>query len=1181
MKLLFLLFFTTKLLFGLSNKIDVKNTSGSAQTNRVVTISRPFVQDDICDYPQPYIAGVAATYWQVDHVNRWPASAVCSSGSVKSATISWQYTYAGSTSYEVDFRSNSNPCSSGNQAACNAAALDKAGMLAFAGGTWTATITATPNPFSGSANTFNARTALNADFYEYYLRGPVVTQAIVGDKSSTRTYDFGWMDWRSNRINTPGYGSILSTDTSITVLDGTKWATLSRPFTIAIDSEHIQICYVSGNTLTVGTTNGASSACATVSGRGANGTTAAAHSYGLNGNFARYVESMYITLDADPYTTSITVNDASSITSPTVLQIGYEQIRVCAKSGNTLTVGTGAWGCAANSSGRYYNGTSTYGVDSNYWVTYTPVYNFTTITDRWYNAPTNLHKSLHPEAILRFPKDSSAVGVAFIYNNEYLTSMQDQEYDVEVTINGASAYSLTEIRHIPRTSHRYPVYNQNDSFYWAGTAPAFLRINHNIDYLQMSGAVNYDSSITVNSTFTDSILVNNATTSGAGPEPAWNGGNNDHCVPDTRSTFAGTYYYVKGSLLRQINTPGGRPDIMPVSYWDLGYLYGMGLDTATSDTLEEVSKSMVSCVGQIPVFHRETDTGYFCANGDTSANPTKSCTGGNLTASAFNKFVSIDLHPQAVPINPSVVTNIADRFFYVGPVTSNRFVINTGAVSHMTSTFLPSLLTDDYFAHEVTERLGGNTFAMSEFSTYSSATTNGDRVKTRHEDWGWMNHRDGARTIAWSFRNWVNAWYMARDASPEKQYIEWKIKANIAKWEGQYNLTTGSFYEACPSPLGTSYDYSWWCLGRTFAGMNSTLTTTFPAEPGNGYDYSGMDPQRTFNIESTWMRNYWLVALADADHKGFSSIRPIRRHMAGGMQTQAILDPNWSFWFESYYQVPQVPCRTEGTNVSPATCASQSMLAGDQWQFNSWANRKAAFLTGGSPTGVPSSSVETDLMSGYFHIAAAASKANRDSNYGTYNGTLANNRILSNLKYQTYSDNPAWAIQPFSDFDVAVVLGDTSAMITASLPYGGNCKISVSAAPFSTTNDSLDSACTLQGTNLRHVTTGLTAATNYYYRITVNEVVRKMGKFTTTASAGGAVTLNISVKAPSGYGTVADVVTEYGSTSSLGSSTTTSCASSCTVSLSGNTGRPTYYKNTFRATGPVTLVSSQIFSIIP
>ncbi len=24
--------------------------------------------------------------------------------------------------------------------------------------------------------------------------------------------------------------------------------------------------------------------------------------------------------------------------------------------------------------------------------------------------------------------------------------------------------------------------------------------------------------------------------------------------------------------------------------------------------------------------------------------------------------------------------------------------------------------------------------------------------------------------------------------------------------------------------------------------MNSTLTTTFPAEPGNGYDYSGIDP---------------------------------------------------------------------------------------------------------------------------------------------------------------------------------------------------------------------------------------------------------------------------------------------------------------------------------------------------
>lgn len=1165
---------------GLSNNITAKSLAVETQTNRVYTITRPFVQDEICDYPKPFIDDNGATVWQAERINRWPVSSTCPSGSVKTATISWQSTYLQNNEYRIDFRNSTNPCSAGNQTACNNAALDEAGMLAYGGGTWTTDIRFTPNPSgSGSVRTFDARAALDAGNFTYRLRGPAVTEVIVADQTSSRTYDFGWMDWRHNRINTPGYGAIGAGDTSITILDGTKWATITTPFTIVIDSEHIGICYVSGNTLTVGTTNGASAACANVAGRGLNGSSAAAHSYGLYGNFARYLDNIYLTADMDSYAMTFTVNDASSINTPTVLQIGSEQVRVCNRSGNTLTVGTTSWPCAANSSGRYWNGTSMYGAESSYWVAYTPLYNLTVLSDRWYDAPTVLHKSIHPEAILRFPKDAASVGVAYVVNNEYLTSMQDQEYDVLITVNGSTVYGLTDLRHIPRTSHRYPVYNQNDSFYWSGTAPTFLRINHNKTYLSLTGAVNYDPSITVNSTFTNSILTENATTNGAGPEPAWNGGNNDHCVPDTKNTFAGTYYYVKGSVLRQINTPGGRPDIGPMSYWDLGYLYGMELNSSASDSLEEVSKSIVNCVSQIPVFHRETDTGLFCNNGDTPSDPTKSCTGGNLAATAFNRFISIDLHPQATPINPSAVTNIADRWFYVGPVTSNRIVINTGAVSHMTSTFLPALLTGDYFAEEVTIRLGGNTFAMSEFPTYNSAEVTADRVKTRHEDWGWMSYRDGIRQVAWSLRNWANAWYIAKDSTPEKEYIARKINANIGKWEGQYNLTTGSFYTACPSPLGTQYDNSWWCLGRTFAGMEATLTTTFPAEPGQGYGAAVMNDQLVWNIEAPWMRNYWLVALSDADRKGFTTIRPVRKHLASGMLTQATQVPNWSFWFESYFNLPQVPCRPEGTPVAPATCAAQSMIVGSgQWQFNSWANRKAGFLTGGSPTGVPASSVETDLMSGYWHIAGAAIKANRDADYGsTYFGERARSIIISNLRYQTYANNPMWAVLPWTNISPSVQIGDTTALITATLPYGGNCKITITPA-FSNSDDGLDSNCSIQGSRLQHTARSLSANTNYYYRITVNNQVRYYGKFTTAAPLGGAINVILPLTAPANYGTVADVVTEYGNSSSLGSSVTTSCSITCNVSIPANVGRVLFFRNTWRSSTPDNLVSSSIYS---
>lgn len=1194
MRFLFVLFFLADFVFAASNAITVKNTSASTLVDRVVTISRPFVKDEICDYPQPYVTGIAASIWQVDHVNRWPVSATCASGSVKSATISWRNTYAGTSTVTVDFRSNSNPCSSGNQAACNAAALDEAGMLAYDGGTWQSSLIVTPNPAgTASVQTIDARTVLDSGAFEYYLRGPAITQVVAGDKTSARANDFGWSDWKHNRINTAGGGLILSTDTSITVLNGAKWATLPRPFTINIDSEHIQICYVSGNVLTVGTTNGASAACATTAGRGVNGTTATFHSFLTNGNWARLVEAtpMYLASAAAGSATTLTLNDATSINSETILQVAGEQIRVCARSGNTLTVGTGAWGCAANATGRNWSGTNPYGnITSNSHLINTPVYNLTTGVDRWYDAPANEFKSLHPEIVLTFPKYSAgvtSVGVYYILWNDYLTAQQDQEYDVQVTIGASTVYTQTEIRHIAHTALRFPVYNQNDSQYWTGTAPGFLRINHNHTYLALTGAVQFDPTVTVNSTFTDSLLVNNFNTSG-GQEPAWNGGNNDKCVADTKTTLNGSWSYVKGSLLRQLNTPGGRPDIGPLSLWDVSYLYGMALDTATSDSLEEMSKSMLSCMAQIPWFHRETSTGNFCDNGDYPANTSdKSCTGGNLSASAFGRFISIDLHPEACPMNQNTISTINDKFFASGPMSGNRFAVNTGAVSHISATFMPWLVTDDYFAYEITVRLGGAQFAASEFVTNSTSANPQERARSRQQDQGLMSHRDGTRQVAWSLRNWANSWFAARDSSPEKEYITSKINRNIAFWEGQYGLTTGNFYIPCPSPLAGQYNYSPWCFGNSLS--NSPLTTTFPSEPYSGYlsEASHYSVVRNWNGESPWMRNYWLIAMADTDRKGFTNITPFRKYYTAGSQVQSILNPDWSFWFESYYRNPQTPCQPEGTDVSP-NCASQSMTTNAAvWQYTSWANRKAAFTyplsgpnVGGIPTNVASSTAETDMMSGYFQIAKAAIYLNQDADYSTTQlGKYARNVIDQNTRYKNNcANNPMWCPVINPTWTVTVTPGDTTVLFQGAPPSAGNCKISVSATVITNSDDSGDTACTYAGANLRHFTTGLTAATLYYYRITVNDKIRTYGTFTTTAAAGGATTVTLNLKAPAGYGTVADVVTEYGNTSSLGSSTTTSCASTCTVSVSGNAGRVIYYKNTWRNSTPTNLVSTTILS---
>lgn len=116
-------------------------------------------------------------------------------GSVQQAYISLKSTVGANNAIVIDFVNSTDPCSSGNQAACNTASLDQAGMEAFqetvpgAKDGWGFQISATAAATTYSAT---ARTMLTAGHWRYWLRGPVVTQVIVEDRSASYTYDYGW-----------------------------------------------------------------------------------------------------------------------------------------------------------------------------------------------------------------------------------------------------------------------------------------------------------------------------------------------------------------------------------------------------------------------------------------------------------------------------------------------------------------------------------------------------------------------------------------------------------------------------------------------------------------------------------------------------------------------------------------------------------------------------------------------------------------------------------------------------------------------------------------------------------------------------------------------------------------------------------------------------------------------------
>jgi hypothetical protein len=168
-----------------SNSVTITELTGSTQTGRPMSVSRMFSQGEIAGYAQPSISGTPLTTWQCDAKSRW------GDGTLKHAIISFAQSFTGNQVVVVSFVNNVNPSSAGNLTATNAASLTQTTMLSFDPGTGASTWGAEIQATQGATQTANVRTMLGAGNWRYWLRGPVVTQAIVEDRSG-RTYDFGW-----------------------------------------------------------------------------------------------------------------------------------------------------------------------------------------------------------------------------------------------------------------------------------------------------------------------------------------------------------------------------------------------------------------------------------------------------------------------------------------------------------------------------------------------------------------------------------------------------------------------------------------------------------------------------------------------------------------------------------------------------------------------------------------------------------------------------------------------------------------------------------------------------------------------------------------------------------------------------------------------------------------------------
>jgi hypothetical protein len=157
-----------------ANTLTISDVSGVSQTDRVVSVARPFRPGEIWRGVRASVGG-RLLVTQTDVKNRWP------DGSLKFAVVSFAIpTLPAFASVTVGLE---------DHAGMDGPPLSQEAMLdpSF-------DFDATIEMRGGSIRTVSARRMLAAGHWRYWLRGPVVTTVIIEDRSSERTYDTDFGD---------------------------------------------------------------------------------------------------------------------------------------------------------------------------------------------------------------------------------------------------------------------------------------------------------------------------------------------------------------------------------------------------------------------------------------------------------------------------------------------------------------------------------------------------------------------------------------------------------------------------------------------------------------------------------------------------------------------------------------------------------------------------------------------------------------------------------------------------------------------------------------------------------------------------------------------------------------------------------------------------------------------------
>jgi hypothetical protein len=392
---------------------------------------------------------------------------------------------------------------------------------------------------------------------------------------------------------------------------------------------------------------------------------------------------------------------------------------------------------------------------------------------------------LHPLFEAWFYPQGNSVQLGYTLEDEWAStnpanSARNQTYSVTLTGGNTSPvieYTSGTLTQITRTRWH--------KAFWVTNQPPILAINNNWPYLaETKFTPHWDPTLTIAASKikaevngfagTNQTLVANANGSGFYPGP--NQGN--------------------------MNATGAAEYHGPLTTWDIIYLISQ------DPSMYNVMTGNADLGNAIPYFYREADTsaghgGFFDAA---------------HTIGTQGRVVSINARTQISLMDTtsrSCSTNFAADWVNFGGSGQDVGVFGTNNLdtSHWPNLAYASYVTTGRYAY-YEEQIMQSAYAVG-VSPGSTACAGSGGPSHREGSIGYWNISQERGTDWLARENFLGA-FIAVDGSPEKAYLEDKLRVNLAAWEGAHNVP-----DDIPGNYGTA-----WTFGNTVRILDPTAAGT-------------------------------------------------------------------------------------------------------------------------------------------------------------------------------------------------------------------------------------------------------------------------------------------------------------------------------------------------------------------